>query len=52
MEREREKTQPHAADQEQEINFVWPKTVPGRRRCSLVRSLDKLRKVLLYYGDI
>jgi len=32
---------PHAADQEQEINFVWPKIVPGRRRCPLVRRPDK-----------
>ena len=39
--REREKTQPQAADQEQKINFVWPKIVPGRRRCSLVRRPDK-----------
>ena len=27
-------------DQEQEINFVWPK-IPGRRRCPLVRRLNK-----------
>ena len=32
---------PHAADQEQEISFVWPKIVPCRRRCPLVRMLDK-----------
>ena len=30
----------HAADQEWEINFVWPKIVPSRR-CPLVRGLDK-----------
>ena len=23
------------------INFVWPKIVPGRRRCPLVRGPDK-----------
>ena len=28
-------------DQEQEINFAWPKTVPSRRRCPLVRRPDK-----------
>ena len=32
---------PHTADEEQEINFVWPKIVPGRRSCPLVRRSDK-----------
>ena len=32
---------PHTADKEQEINFVWPKIVPGRRRWPLVRRPDK-----------
>ena len=31
----------HTADQEQEGNFVWPKIVPGSRRCPLVRGPDK-----------
>ena len=39
--------QPQAADQEQEINFVWPKIVPDRR-CPLVRRPDKGSFVLLY----
>ena len=34
---------PHAADLEQEINHVWPKIVPSRRRCPLVGKLDKRR---------
>ena len=28
-----------AADQKQEINFVWPKIVPGRRRCPVEEVL-------------
>ena len=32
-----------AADQEQEINFVWPKIVPSRGRYPLVRRQDKGR---------
>ena len=34
---------PHAADLGQEINHVWPKIVPSRRRFPLVRKLDKRR---------
>ena len=39
---------PQAADQEQEINFVWPKIVPDRRKCPLVRRPDEGSFVLLY----
>ena len=38
-------TSTHAADQEQEINFVQPKIVPGSRGCAFE---GWIKEVLLY----
>ena len=41
---------PHPADQEQEINFVWLKIVPGRRRCCTTTKLVFVKTVKTNYG--